>query len=223
MKRSELNAMIDDAIAFIKQHGVHLPPFAYYTPTDWETVKGDSAEVRDCGLGWDVTDFGSGDFAHRGLLLFTIRNGSHALRDAYPKPYAEKLLIANEGQITPMHFHHVKTEDIINKGGAELELTLYNSTPDGGLCDSDVAVVCDGRRRTVPAGGKIVLSPGESITLTPGLYHSFTGRGGTVLIGEVSSVNDDVNDNRFYEAVSRFSSIDEDAPARYVLCNEWAE
>ena len=33
---------------------------------------------------------------------------------------------------------------------------------------------------------------------------------GRVLLGEVSVVNDDVNDNRFHQAVGRFPEIEED-------------
>ncbi len=34
-------------------------------------------------------------------------------------------------------------------------------------------------------------------------------------------VNDDNIDNRFYEKQDRFSTIDEDEPAEYLLCNEY--
>ncbi len=64
--------------------------------------------------------------------------------------------------------------------------------------------------RTVAAGSVIVLSPGESITLLPYCYHSFWGLEETVLVGEVSTVNDDNTDNRFYEPIGRFPEIEED-------------
>lgn len=52
-------------------------------------------EIKDNMLGWDITDFGHGDYEKIGLLMFTIRNGSLE-SDEYSKPYAEKLLISQE-------------------------------------------------------------------------------------------------------------------------------
>lgn len=37
MKRSEINAIMREADAFMKAHGFHLPPFAYWTPEDWRS------------------------------------------------------------------------------------------------------------------------------------------------------------------------------------------
>jgi D-lyxose ketol-isomerase len=53
------------------------------------------------------------------------------------------------------------------------------------------------------------------------MYHQFWSENGASMIGEVSTVNDDVNDNRFLEPLGRFSAIEEDEPARYLLCNEY--
>jgi D-lyxose ketol-isomerase len=36
-------------------------------------------------------------------------------------------------------------------------------------------------------------------------------------------VNDDHSDNRFYEPQARFTYIEEDEPAEYLLCNEYPE
>ena len=54
-------------------------------------------------------------------------------------------------------------------------------------------------------------------------YHCIANRskGGDVLIGEVSSINDDTKDNRFLETIPRFTSIEEDEPALFCLCNEY--
>ena len=62
-----------------------------------------------------------------------------------------------------------------------------------------------------------------SITLPQRQYHAFWAeRGhGSVLIGEVSMVNDDNTDNRFYETQGRFPTIEEDEPPLYLLCNEY--
>ena len=222
MKRSEINALIKENEAFIASHGFNLPPFAHFTPDEWKEKDASYDEIRTHMLGWDVTDYGLGDFENTGLFLFTIRNGS--LKEAgCQKTYAEKLLISNEDQLAPMHFHFHKTEDIINRGGGNLVIKLYESEEDGSLSDKDVTVSTDGRVRVLPAGTELVLTPGESITLTPGLYHAFWAQKGSgkVLIGEVSMVNDDMTDNRFYEPIGRFPTVEEDEPAYRLLCTEY--
>ena len=103
-------------------------------------------------LGWDVTDYGLGQFYEKGITLFTIRNGNQQMREKYPKPYAEKLLVSREGQMCTMHFHWKKSEDIINRGGGVLMMQLYNATDADQLAETDVTVSCDGVRLTVPAG-----------------------------------------------------------------------
>ena len=129
MKRSQIDRYIDEAIGFFRSHQFPLPPFAYWTETEWRAKGAEYDEIRDNMLGWDLTDFGGGDFEKQGLLLFTVRNGS--LTDArYSKPYAEKIMIARENQITPYHFHWNKMEDIINRGGGNLVIRLFGSLPN---------------------------------------------------------------------------------------------
>lgn len=222
MKRSEINAIMRDADAFIRRQKFHLPPFAYWTPADWATKGEEVREIVERGLGWDITDFGSGDYRRVGLFLFTLRNGDPAnLKKGSGKLYAEKILISDVHQVTPMHFHWTKTEDIINRGGGKLMIQVYNATEDDRLAETDVVVSTDGVRRMVKAGTVLCLEPGESITLPQRLYHQFWAEGGRVLIGEVSSVNDDVRDNRFYEPVGRFAAIEEDEPPLYLLCTDY--
>jgi D-lyxose ketol-isomerase len=224
MKRSEINAIMRDADAFIKRHGFHLPPFAYWTPEEWAGKCEEVREIADRGLGWDITDFGLGDFDRVGLFLFTLRNGKvQDLETGRGKLYAEKIMIVDVDQITPMHFHWAKTEDIINRGGGKLVIQLYNATDDDDLADGDVSVSTDGVERTVKAGDAIVLSPGESITLPPRCYHKFWGAESRVLVGEVSTVNDDQADNRFYEPIGRFPEIEEDEPPLYLLCQDYGK
>lgn len=221
MKRSEINKIIKENIAFIKKMNFNLPPFAYFTPDEWKEKGSEYDEIRENMLGWDVTDYGHGDYKNIGLFLFTIRNGN--LKTHSRKTYAEKLLISDEDQYSPMHFHFNKMEDIINRGGGNLIVEVYNSTEDEQLADTDVNVHIDGRSYFVPAGTKIRLAPGESITLPPRQYHAFWAEKGygKVLIGEVSMVNDDNCDNRFYEPQGRFPAIEEDEPPVYLLCNEY--
>ncbi len=222
MKRSEINDIIREADAFLKEYRFRLPPFAYWSPDEWRTKGEEAREIVAHGLGWDITDFGSGDFESRGLFLFTVRNGAvENLKKGEGKVYAEKIMMVREGQVTPMHYHWLKTEDIINRGGGKLAIRLYNATEDGDLEDTPVVVSMDGVRHTVEAGGIVRLEPGESITLTPGMYHEFWGEDGKVLVGEVSSVNDDNTDNRFYEPVGRFPDIEEDEPPLYPLIGDY--
>lgn len=222
MKRSEINAIMTKALAFIKEHGFALPPFVTWSPEEWKTKGSEYCEIKDNMLGWDITDFGSGDFHKVGLLMITLRNGNFN-NPKYIKPYAEKLLISEEGQVTPYHFHWQKMEDIINRGGGTLVVRCYNSTPDEGMDDTPVKVFKDGRAYVVPAGERIEVKVGESITLPPRQYHTFWAEGGTCLIGEVSKTNDDNVDNRFYEPVGRFPEVEEDEPALYPLFSEYPD
>ena len=223
MKRSEINAIIQKADDFIHSRGFYLPPFAYWTPETWMKKGSEVSEIVESKLGWDITDFGKGDFKAFGLFLFTIRNGNiRGLQKLQGKLYAEKIMIVEAGQITPMHFHWNKMEDIINRGGGELVIQLYNATVDEQLDQKNpVLVSVDGLRRTLEPGGTLRLAPGESICLEQRCYHQFWGDG-RVLIGEVSLVNDDAHDNRFYEPVGRFPEIEEDEPPLYLLVNDYA-
>ena len=224
MKRSEINAIMRDAVDFIESMNFKLPPFAYWNAQNWTGKGGEYDELRQNLLGWDITDFGGGDYYSLGLLMFTIRNGNFN-DPKYIKPYAEKLLIVKEKQITPYHFHFKKMEDIINRGGGILAVKLYNSTEDGKFADTPVTVSMDGRNYDVPAGSVVEIAPGESITLKTGQYHSFWAKEGhgTVLIGEVSTVNDDRVDNRFYEPTGRFPDIEEDEAPLYFLSMDYPE
>jgi D-lyxose ketol-isomerase len=220
MKRSEINALLEAAKDTLAAHQFHLPKWACWSPADWAKAGPEVQEIRDAMLGWDITDFGLGDFNRWGLLLFTIRNGKlGGGPDA--KTYAEKIMLVQPQQITPMHFHWAKMEDIINRGGGELVLQLYRSTPDEELDKiTPVHVSVDGIQRQIEPGGLVRLTPGESITLTRGLYHAFWAEKAPCVVGEVSMVNDDTRDNRFYERVGRFPTIEEDVSPLHLLCNE---
>ncbi|NDV23280.1 D-lyxose/D-mannose family sugar isomerase [Desulfovibrio sp. JC022] len=220
MKRSEINALIVKAKEFYASHRFNLPKWAFWGPEDWKG-KGESEVVHNM-LGWDLTDYGKGDFDKLGLILFTIRNGN--LQTADPKPYAEKIMILREGQLCPMHFHWSKREDIINRAGGNLAIKLYGSNKDESMSDKPLKVSVDGFVRTVEPGGVIVLEPGESICLEPGMYHCFYCEEGTgdVMVGEVSAVNDDNIDNRFHEPLPRFPEVDEDEEPIHLLVTDYA-
>ena len=222
MKRSEINTLIRNAESFFSTMNFIVPPWAHWSVNQWKGRQNDCAEIAAGMLGWDITNFGSGDFLKRWLLLFTIRNGSAVCNK---KTYAEKIMIVQENQETPMHFHWNKMEDIINRGGGNLVIQLYNSTDDEKLAATPVQVSIDGVTRQIAAGATVTLTPGESICLTPGLYHRFYGESakGTVLVGEVSMVNDDATDNRFSEVIGRFPAIVEDAEPYRLLASEYAK
>ena len=222
MKRSEINQIMREGEEFCRKMNFHLPPFADWTPADWATRRPECDEIRDNMLGWDVTDFGQGRFDSLGLLIFTIRNGNLKL-PRYIKPYAEKLLWVRPQQVTPYHFHYSKMEDIINRGGGDLLIQVYNSTPAPEYAQSDapVEVDLDGCRSTVAAGTIVRLQPGESISLPTYLYHQFWAEGDTVMCGEVSTVNDDTIDNHFFEQMGRFPEIEEDEAPLHYMCTEY--
>ncbi len=223
MKRSEINAAIRRLEALAATHRFALPPFCGFTPESWNTLGQEYNEIRDNMLGWDVTDYGEGDFEKMGFTLITLRNGNLRRKADYPKSYAEKLLMLKDGQYSPMHFHWNKMEDIINRGGGTVHIQVYNANQEEGFDTTDVRISKDGRNYTVSAGSKVPLAPGESITIYPYMYHDFSvvPGSGDVLLGEVSMVNDDQNDNRFYESFARFSTIEEDEAPYRLLCNEY--
>ena len=225
MKRSQINREMRNALRMLEEYKIVLPPFARWSAEEWKNKGDEAEEIKENMLGWDITDFGSGDFDKIGLLLICLRNGNQLKKEKYPKPYAEKLMIVKEKQITPMHYHWSKMEDIINCGGGNLIIKLYNSTTDNQLADTDVFVVIDGVRHVFPAGTEVRLEPGESVTLTPGLFHRFWGEEGkgTVLVREVSMCNDDTNDNCFYDPAGRFPAIEEDEAPLHLLCNEYGK
>ena len=223
MKRSRINDIIADAADLIARHGVALPPFAWWNPAEFAARAGDAAHVIDARCGWDITDYGAGRFDEMGLFLFTLRNGRLAdLRRGGGMCYAEKLLISRRDQLSPMHTHVLKAEDIINRGGATLVVELYGSDGQGGFAeDRGGRVMCDGIARDFTPGEKLRFAPGESVTLMPGDWHAFWGEDGDVLIGEVSTVNDDETDNIFREPIGRFSEIEDDAEPTHLLVSDY--
>lgn len=230
LTRSIINASIDTAQAVIAHFGQHLPPFAHWTVTEWNQAGPECGEIRDCMLGWDVTDFGSGDFHTIGRTLFTVRNGKMN-HPTYPKQYAEKWLIDPENQRAPAHFHRAKREDIICRAGGNVLVQLTKAGGGGQPSTETFMVQVDGCTRRLSAGEVVRLRPGESLTIPPRTIHQFWGEAGTgwvvdgvgyTLSAEISSVCDDWNDNVFLVDYGvRFPTIVEDEPRRYYLCHEY--
>lgn len=222
LKRSQIDRVIGIAIQVFNEFGMRLPPFAFMTANDWEKAGHEYDEIRDCMLGWDVTDFGMNDFTLYGRVLFTLRNGKRS--EKYPKSYAEKFILDPEGQRAPEHYHKSKREDIINRGTGFIAIDL--SSQD----DKPLKIAVDGISQTIPSKSRVMLKPGESIQLAPGMIHSFWGDGGNGIMidgvrygasGEVSTVCDDINDNFFLNRAPRFSEIEEDVSRQYCLCREY--
>jgi len=220
MKRSEVCHIIQESKYFFSKRIFHLPVLALWAPEDWKGSAENCSEIIENKLGWGIKDFGSNDFEGRGLTLFTIRNGNWDKKD---KTYCEKIMIAGENQETPLHFHRNKTKDIINLGRGHLVMELYMAMENAELDNRPVEVQVDGVKTIVKPGEQLVLIPGQSLCLEPRVYHRFYAQEGKgwVLIGEVSAVNDDAHDNRFYEEIGRFPAIEEDVPPLHLLVSDY--
>ncbi len=159
---------------------------------------------------WDVTDFGLGDFDRSGLVLINL---------AEEPEYCEKLMYACKGQTTPAHTHKRKKEDIICRTGT-LAITLWKGVP-GNNHGKTFELKVNGEMKEFSSGEILELKSGERVTLTPGIYHEFAPLSDQCIIGEVSTANDDVNDNYFVNSlVGRFSEVEEDEPAVVKLVSD---
>jgi D-lyxose ketol-isomerase len=224
MKRSVINNEIDEVIKKLRNNSFYLPTFGYWKLEDFKKRSPNQLQnIVKLMLGWDITDYGLGEFNSLGAVLFTMRNGKKG--EEIGTPYAEKLIILKDGQRLPLHFHKDKKEDIINRFGGKLLIKLYNSIEGSNEVDynSKVTIYIDSMKYIVKPGEEILLNPGQGVTITPNLYHLFSAAKGygSVVCGEVSSINDDLTDNYFAENVSRFSKIEEDEEVKYILCNEY--
>ncbi len=224
MKRSEINHQLDEGIAFLESRRIPLPPQAFWNLEDWSENRERADELEKRGIGWDLTDFGSGKFESIGLLCYTLSNGIIGPEgQPVDQAYSNKLLIVGEKQITPMHHHRSKTEDIINIGGGNLQIKLFNVSGDKKVDEeTSVKILQNGIWTSFAPGTTITLFPGERARLDPGHYHEFWGQAsqGKVLVEEVSSVNDDRTDNIFLSEFGRFPEIIEDEIPKYLLCTE---
>jgi D-lyxose ketol-isomerase len=227
MKRSEINRQIMWAIDTCKKLNFNLPHFAVWSKEKWEAYANKTKHILGVAQGWDVTDYASGDFDKIGAVLFTLRNGN--LYDkSLGTPYCEKIIAMKAGQILPMHFHYSKTEDIINRCGGKLCVTVYNSKGKeyGYALDTEtnVCLRMDGVPIVIPAGGEVEITCGNSITLFPYIYHSFKAKSedGDLIVGEVSTINDDGIDNHFLDELL-LPPIEEDEEALYPLCNGYKQ
>jgi D-lyxose ketol-isomerase len=230
LTRSVINESIDIARDIISYFNMELPEFHNWTPMQWQEAGEEYNEIRDCMLGWDVTDFGSKDFYNIGRVLFTLRNGRKAQYN-YQKEYAEKLLIDPEGQRAPAHFHLSKREDLICRHGGNILVQLSKADENGQRSQENFTIQIDGKTTKLRPDDIIRLKPGMSVCIPPRTIHQFWGEEGTgykvsgigyTLSSEISSVCDDWNDNVFLVDYGvRFPEIEEDEARRYYLCHEY--
>ncbi len=223
MKRSKVNEEIIFAKQLLEKYQITLPQSAYWDYDKFVENKDKLAIIRQIRLGWDVTDYGINEYEKVGGVLYTVRNGKLD-KVLAGVPYAEKYIILRECQALPTHFHHSKTEDIINRAGGILALKLYNALENNDIdYESQVDVDIDGITHSYAPGEVVEVPVGSSITLRPRLYHSFWALEGhgSLIVGEVSSLNDDETDNYFNPPLARYSSIEEDESPICPLCNEY--
>jgi len=215
MKRSEINAYAKKFVNFCEKYSYVLPSF---------NLKNDeiAKELKARQIGFDITDFGQNDFEKIGLILFTLRNGNPKEKNTIP--YCEKVMFSLPDQVTPCHFHKQKTEDIFVRAGSDLILRIWPKDAKKEDIGKRFKVLFNGcEYREVESGKEIALQPGETVTLTPHLSHDFRGdsKGDGVLVGEVSTFNDDSGDNYFLDTVSRFPKIEEDEKMKYRLVGDY--
>jgi len=160
---------------------------------------------------WDITDFGLREFNMFGLVLVNLTEEPE---------YCEKLMYARKNQVTPAHMHKKKKEDIICRTGS-LVIQVWKGAPEKTVSDTFPLKV-NGEFKVFASGDILRLQSGERVTLTPGVYHEFFPESDECIIGEVSTANDDANDNFFYNTkVTRFSRIEEDEPAITQLVSDF--
>lgn len=160
---------------------------------------------------WDVTDFGLGDFLNCGLVLVNL---------AEETEYCEKLMYATKGQLTPAHTHLKKKEDIICRTGI-LVVQLWTNDPAKPTENQQLQVKVNGKYQVQHSGDQLVLQAGERVTIESGVWHAFFPESAACIIGEVSTANDDLNDNYFSNLeIGRFSQIDEDVAASVKLLSD---
>jgi len=222
MRRSQLDTIIDETRSIMARHGQILPPYALWTPAEWRARALETRLMRERGLGWNVATFKADAFAESGIVVFTTRMGDHRdLAAGRGKLYGEKIFVCRDGQRVPYHYHRVKTEDVVNRGGGSFVIDLLQVDEGGQPTDLPFELDRDGIRVTVPARASLSLAPGEGLTLDPLIAHAFRAEGGDVVCGEVSLANDDAADNYFLEPLPD-QAITEDAPARHCIVADYS-
>ena len=221
MRRSFIDRRIDAMLELCRRQRFALPPFAAWGKAHYRAHPAVAKRIAEAGLGWNVVEFRPGAYREQGLTIFTLRMGDwRALASGAGRLYAEKAMMVEDGQRIPHHFHVVKTEDIVNRGGARFVIELFKVDSAGTRLDERFRVMRDAETLDLAPGAHVLLEPGESLTLDPFVAHSFWADGGAVMAGEVSLVNDDATDNYFLPPLAPFAATEEDAPMRYVTLED---
>ncbi|MCS7048170.1 MAG: D-lyxose/D-mannose family sugar isomerase [Verrucomicrobiae bacterium] len=187
MKRSEVNAALARAMRCFAEHEWALPP----------------------NPGWDVTDFGLGDFSRYGAVLVNL---------AQEEEYSEKVIYMTYRQAIPNHCHRRKKEDIICRVGV-ISVQLFFGQP--GKWDAEGVIQINNVKRPHRSGDVVHLRAGERVTIPPPVYHEFWALSDEAIVGEVSTKNDDLHDNFFVNPrVGRFPKVEEDEPPLVWLVSE---
>ena len=106
-------------------------------------------------------------------------------------------------------------EDIICRHGKFLIRVWDSDKLESG---KKITLNINGVPTELESGSDVIIPAGSRITLTSGIYHEFTPVEPETIIGEVSTANDDHNDNFFVdETIGRFPEIIEDEPAQFKL------
>jgi len=205
MRRSFIDDRIEAMLALCDRHGFKLPSFAHWDEARYRREAASVRHIRDAGLGWNVVEFKPGAFRKRGLTLFTLRMGDwRSLASGAGRLYAEKAMMAEDGQVTPHHFHIVKTEDILNRGGARFVVELFKVDAEGTRRDERFKIQKDAETLDLAPGAQMqdwlyvgdaasgLLRLGElalAAGIPPGVLNVIAGDGATS--GKVTAVSDE--------------------------------
>jgi len=239
VKRSEINASILLARDFFGAYRFKLPKWAAWSAINWDYSGEEMQAIKDCQLGWDVTDFGLGDFTRQGMTFFMLRNGDPS-RKPVPensedlpaetskglgRDYSEKIMLGQMNQTLPFIALKKRAHDLINRGGGDLVVQVHRSTPEHDLDEeSRVPIQVNGIAYNIKAGGIVRLVPGDGLTLLPGIFHKYWTEKAGCIVGNISTTCNEAEDYLFLDPQSRrFPEIEPDESPIHLLHYEYPD
>jgi len=232
VKRSEINATLLLARDFFEAYRFKLPKWAAWSPVNWDYSGEEMQAIKDCQLGWDVTDFAQGNFSEQGMTSFMLRNGApslepppdHAPQEA-KRHYSEKIMLVQLHQTLPLLALKHRTQDLINRGGGDLVVQVYLSTTEYELDEKKrVPLQVNGIAYNVKAGGIVRLVSGDGLTLQPATYYKYWAEKASCIVGAISTTCDETNDYLFFDPnCQRFPSIEPDESPLHLLHYEYPD